>query len=198
MSTLTILYTQDLRGDIGALPRLATLIQRARAEAERVACVDLGGACDPSAWHCDVTGGRSMLAALDGCGYAAAHTDNLTADARAVLDKAILSMQMVDDSNPARVGALAYLTTREADPAADLSLYLRPADSTGFEGALLTLERVPRLHLGVVTVDTVARVILSREVIPLTAQTRPDATISGMVDFILSEARLFQKKKSHR
>ncbi len=195
MSNLTILYTQELRGDIGALPRLASLIQRARAESGRVVCVDLGGACDPSAWHCDVTGGRSMLAALDGCGYAAAHTDNLTSDARAVLDRAILSMQMVDDSHPARVGAMAYLTTRESDPSADLSLYLRPAESTGFEGALLKLERVPRLHLGIVKVDTASQEILSREVIPLTSETRPDATISGMVDFILSEARLYQKKR---
>jgi len=195
MPPLTILYTQDLRGDIHALPRLASLIQHARAEAGRVVCVDLGGACDPSAWHCDITGGRSMLAALDGCGYAAAHTDTLTADARAVLDRAILSMQMVDDAHPVRIGAMAYRTTREADPAADLSLYLRPADSTGFEGALLTVARVPRLHLAVVTVDTAARAILSRDIIPLTPQTRPDATISGMVDFILSEARLYQKKR---
>jgi hypothetical protein len=196
MPTLTVLYTHDLRGDIHALPRFATLIQHARAQAERVVCVDLGGACDPSAWHCDVTGGRSMLAALDGCGYAAAYTDSLTPEGRVVLNKAILSMQMVDDAHPARVGGMAYQTRRQSDSAADVTLYLRPAEITAFEGDLLTLAAIPRLHLGIMTVDIAARDIVHRETVPLTPHTRPDATISGVVDFILSEARLYQKRQA--
>lgn len=196
MTPLTLLYTHDLRGEIHALPRLATLIQSARAEAGRVACVDLGGACDPSAWHCDVTGGRSMLAALDGCGYVAAHTDTLTPEGRAIIDKAILSMHRVDDEHPVRVGSIAYRSTRDSDPAADLTVHLRPADMTGFDGNLLTLAAIPRLHLGIVTVDPESREILRTDAIRLTSQTRPDATLSGVVDFILSEARLYQKRQA--
>lgn len=194
MPTLTVLYTHELRGEIHALPRLATLIQHARAQAERVVCVDLGGACDPSAWHCDVTGGRSMLAALDGCGYAAAHADTLTAAGRIGLDKAIFSMHMVDDTHPARVGNIAYHSVRDPDPDAPLTLFLRPTETTVFEENLLTLAAIPRLHLGLVTIDTDSREILRTDAIRLMGNTRPDATLSGVVDFILSEARLVQKR----
>lgn len=193
--TLTLLYTHNLHGEIHALPRLATLMRRARAEFGRVACVDLGGACHPSVWHCEVTGGRSMLAALDGCGYVAAHADGLTPQGRAGLDKAIFSMHMVDDDHPARVGTTSYRSIPVADPEAALTVLLRPAESTRLDGTLLSLAAIPRLHLGVVTVDIAAGVILKTDALTLTPDTRPDATLSGVVDFILGEARLFQKRQ---
>lgn len=193
--TLTVLYTHDLRGDLNALPRVATQLQRLRADAGRVVCVDLGGACAPDIWHCDQTGGRSMVVALDGCGYAAAHADTLEPAARADLSRAILSMQVVDDAHPARVGGIAYHSTPDAHPSAELTLYLRPADETGFDGALLRLVRVPRLHIGLAQVDEAARSVIRSDVVAVSPATRPDPTISGLVEFIASETRLAAKKR---
>jgi hypothetical protein len=193
--TLTVLYTHDLRGDLNALPRLATQLQRLRADADRVVSVDLGGACALGVWHCDQTAGRSMIVALDGCGYAASHADTLQPAARADLNRAILSMQVVDDAHPARVGTMAYHSTPDAHPSAEITLYLRPVDETRFDGSLLRLMRVPRLHIGLVEVDPAARTVIRSEVVAVPPATRPDPTISGLIEFIASETRLAMKKR---
>jgi hypothetical protein len=110
---LTILYTGELRGDLALLPRLYTHLKRLKERfAPPILLLDIGEACagntDPDTvprqnentrepgdgrapigteahdWHCSVTGGRSMLVALDGMGYEAIHA-RITPDMRAKL-----------------------------------------------------------------------------------------------------------------
>jgi hypothetical protein len=192
---LTVLYTHDLHGEIQLLPRLASALRAARAAHPRSVYIDLGEACGPQAWHCAETGGRSMLVALDGVGCAAARADGLSPEARALLGKAILSMHAVDDAHPARTARLAYRTTPDADPQADLTLYLHPADQTAVTDGRLLLARLARRTLGVVTVDITQAMILDMQAVPITGALLPDPTISGLVEFVLNEARLAARKR---
>jgi hypothetical protein len=195
-AVLTVLYTQDLRGDLRALPRLFSLIQQVRADlGGRSVCIDLGGACAPQVGHCAQTGGRSMLMALDGCGYAAAYADTLAAGVRPELAKVILALQVVDAAHAGRVGGMAYVADGQARPDAALTVSVCPADQTGWRDGVLHLRAIPRLTVGAVTLDLSAGVVIAERAHPLTPDTRPDPTIAGMVGFIENEVRWAVRKR---
>src|SRR5688572_29658141 len=87
---LSILYTQDIRGDLDLLPRLYTFLRQIRQQAQRfedeadvmvcqvqppdrrILLLDVGGSCAADVWHCEATQGRSTLIVLDAMGYNAA------------------------------------------------------------------------------------------------------------------------------
>jgi hypothetical protein len=72
----TILYTVGLRAEIGALPRLFTLIQTLRSRAAgAVLTLDLGETCIPGDPLCDATAGRALWVAMDAMGYDAFYLD---------------------------------------------------------------------------------------------------------------------------
>src|SRR5690606_1109253 len=84
--------------DLPLLPRMYSFIKPLRAhyseESEtlcegdpapanplgKVLLLQLGDSCSPDVWHCEVTGGRSTLAVLDGMGYDAADVHGVRAD----------------------------------------------------------------------------------------------------------------------
>src|SRR5438128_2120399 len=71
---IKLLYTAALEGRLSLLPMLFTRIRQERHEpAGPVLLVDLGRACVPGMWICDVTEGKAMLVAMDAIGYDAFH-----------------------------------------------------------------------------------------------------------------------------
>jgi hypothetical protein len=192
-AALTVLYTTGLRGDIELLPRLFTFLRdlRARAEGSQVLLVDLGGSCAPEVWHCAVTGGRSMLIALDGMGYHAANVEGqLTPALRAKMGE-LTQMALVDAAHPYAHSAAVQVTVNETPASAPLTVRLDPAAETTFDGRALRLGRVGQGEIGRARLRGGA---LEADVHGLPRAAAPDPTIAGIVDFILSEARYTQKR----
>jgi hypothetical protein len=70
-AAVALLYTASLAGRLELLPRLMTRIRQERTGYTLL--VDLGRACVPGAPICDATDGRGMLVAMDAMGYDAFH-----------------------------------------------------------------------------------------------------------------------------
>ena len=208
-----------MRGDLTLLPRLFSFIKQLRAyyseEAVvlcpddpapanprgRVLLLDLGESCAPDVWHCQVTGGRSMLVALESMGYDAANvTGFLAPDGRAKLGD-MVRLALVDDEHPAQVGDVEIThrgVARYAPTTAALTILLEPAAATTFEGNILSLVHVNVGQVGVARLCTkkVPFELEEQAIFDLPRQTQPDPTIAGVVDFVTSEARYAQKRMS--
>jgi 2',3'-cyclic-nucleotide 2'-phosphodiesterase (5'-nucleotidase family) len=80
MPTLTILHTNDIHGKLDQMPRLATLINRERAQARAaghaVLVVDAGDSTERKEWESEVTQGRANYVLLDAMGCQAAALGN--------------------------------------------------------------------------------------------------------------------------
>jgi 2',3'-cyclic-nucleotide 2'-phosphodiesterase (5'-nucleotidase family) len=110
---LTLLHLNDLHGRLGQLPRLFTLIQRARAEARPVLLLDGGDSSSPGRWESNVTQGRANYALLEAMGVQASVAGNneigrwgRDAFARLVASAhfPILAANLRDAADPARPG----------------------------------------------------------------------------------------------
>jgi hypothetical protein len=187
-----VLYTAGLRGDLELLPRLFTFLRdlRARAEGSQVLLVDLGASFAPDVWHCEVTGGRSMLVALDGMGYHAANVEGqLTPALRARMGD-LTQMALVDAAHPCTHAAVE-MTVNATAASAPLTVRLDPAPETTLDGRTLRLGLVKHGEVGRARLRGAA---LEGDTQPLPGAAEPDPTIAGIVDFILSEARYTQKR----
>lgn len=215
---LTILYTHGLRGDLALLPRLYTQLKRLRHEPNgHLLLLDSGDSCSPDAWHCAVTGGRSMIIALDGMGYDLARAD-LPPDARAKLGDAV-RIAVVDSAHSwERDGIRA--TAAPGSPAdARLEIDLSAASVTALRQHTLTLAAVKAGQVGRVRLRLADMVsftasdkgkpgvelpmetlpkLLAAEVIDLPDGTPPDPTIAGVVDFIVAEARYADQRRTRK
>jgi hypothetical protein len=193
-----ILYTANIRGDLDLLPRLHTFLRRLKAqpvedeEAVMICAVepmlpqnlllDLGGSCAPEVWHCAATEGRSTLIVLDAMGYDAANVAGLlTEAARERLRENYVRMALVEDAPFERDG---------------LSIRLIPAPATRLNGDTLSLAGVNAGQVGLVRVGKLSGrwTLFEHEILNLPPETPPDPTIAGAVDFVLSEARLYQRR----
>lgn len=80
MAALTILHTNDIHARLDQMTRLATLIQRQRAQANdesrALLLLDGGDSSSTELWESDVTGGRANYAMLEAIGYDAAVIGN--------------------------------------------------------------------------------------------------------------------------
>lgn len=221
-TSLTVLYTANLRGDLDLMPRLYSFIRQLKAyfseEAvqlcpddpapenplTRFLLLDLGDSCAPDAWHCQVTGGRSSLVVLDSMGYDAANvTGFLTPEGRAKLDGTV-RVALVDDKHPFQQDWMHIVTaqeksgTRRAAKDEGMMILLQPAKATNYVGNRLSLARVNAGQVGI------ARICMKKTpfeleetlVFDLPRRSPPDPTIAGIVDFVTSEARYVQKKHS--
>ncbi|MBZ0296404.1 MAG: hypothetical protein K8L99_27835 [Anaerolineae bacterium] len=216
---LTILYTANIRGELELLPRLHTFLRQLRSQPlvneddvtlcalqppppRRFLLLDLGASCDTSAWHCAVTGGRSALIVLDAMGYQAANVSGfLTEEGRSRLDANLMNMALVDEHTPwsdHEMWITAQATSHPTDKL--LHIHLTPADRTRLEGRTLQLASVEQGQVGIAHIDSAdgnGKLALSGHGWqPLPPRTAPDPTIAATVDFVLSEARLFQRRQS--
>ena len=210
---LTLLTTGGIRGHLDLLPRLYTFLRRLRAaefedDADVMMCavqpslrrallVDLGESCAPDVWHCAATGGRSTLTVLDAMGYDAANVaGTLSTDDRAKLE-ATVNLRLIDaahdnDKDGVRVGV---------EPLPGLSngveIVLKPAPSARLDGRTLYPAAVRAGEVGVVQLSFVngKPYLAAASVFPLPPGTPPDPTIAPTVEFVLGEARLFEKKR---
>jgi hypothetical protein len=211
---LSILYTHNLRGSLDLLPRLYTLIKLLRAQAQlvededevmlcmfqpatrRVVLLDMGDSCSPDAWHCAATGGRSTLIVLDAMGYDAAYvTGQLASDAREKLAEST-TIALVDGEHTWRDNGLIVTAARQPDTA--FQVVMQPGASARLDGksfypAALQAGQVGMAHIGF---GAGLADLVAHEIHSLSASTPPDPTIAGTVDFVLGEARLFQKKQA--
>jgi hypothetical protein len=193
---LILLYTHNLRGDLRRLPRLYTFLQTLRREAPpdaRHVLVDLGASCDPQVWPCDVTQGRAALFILDAMGYHAANVaGELAAEARGKLESQVM-LALVDDAHPHRAGDIVFTTTAATDDdEAALRIILAPAERTTLTGDTLRLAGIDGGQAGAVHID--GGQLKAHAVHTLPPHTLPEPTISGAVDFVLAEARQYQKR----
>ena len=193
-AALTVLYTAGLRGDLALLPGLFTFLRdlRARAEGSPVLLADLGRSCAPDVWHCGVTGGRSMLGAVDGMGYHAANVSgSLTPGLRAKMSD-LTQMALVDSAHAYAWSAAVQVIAGEAVADAPLIVRLDAAPATALEGRVLWLQNVEHGQVGRARLR--AGGLEAADVLALPRATEPDPTIAGVVDFIISEARYAQKR----
>lgn len=211
---LTILYTHNLRGDLDVLPRLYNFQRQLKAlysEAVvqvcaddpaaapgRVLLLDLGESCAPDVWHCEVTGGRSTLVLLDGMGYNAARVSDAPF-LRAKMGDGV-SMALVDEANPHAIEDVMIAASAETpSPAAyTLRIVLSAAETTRLDGNTLHLaglngsQQVGAARLAFI----VGRwTLTAHEIHELPKRILPDPTITGSVDFVISEARYAQKRQ---
>jgi hypothetical protein len=198
---LTILYTANLRGAIQLLPRLYTFLRQLKPSAvEDVLLLDAGEACAAEAWHCAVTGGRSMLLALDAMGYHAANaTGYLTAEGRAKLAENILNLAVLTAGDAWIQDGVAVTADDPPDQNHALHVALRSAAETRLEQRTLHLATVSGGQIGVVEIGpgegNGRLTILNTAIHTLPDTILPDPTIAATVEFVLSEARYYQRRR---
>lgn len=197
---LTILYTHQLHGDLARLPRLFTRLRERRAAANgRVLVFDLGESCAPDVWHCEITGGRSTLVALDGMGCDAARLDALVMPGAREKMGEFVQLALVDPLTPFLSGDIcAFTAPYRGTPLDGLSLMvlLDVVEETVISEGLLCLAAVEGGSIGQVQLLREGNDwrIEAVDVYP-SDDALPDPTIAGVVDFIVSEARYTQQRR---
>lgn len=198
-TSLTLLYTGGLRGDLAVLPRLYTFIRQLKARVatlypgQPVLLIDQGAACAPDMWHCAVSGGRSALLALDGMGYDAAVNDGFAGPH--VRDKLgpNVNLAIIDADRPFVRGGVACTVGDGLQTGAPFSIRLDPAPSSRLAGNALYLQTVSAGQVGEVRIEAGRMAEAALHFVP--PVLAPDPTIAGIIDFILAEARYTQKKR---
>ncbi len=197
--SLTLLYTGGIAGDLALLPRLYTFLQRLKGDGRHCLLLDLGGSCSDIAWHCRDTGGRSALIVLDGMGYHAANAEGVleTEDRDKLAGQ--VTMGLVDRRNHWRcrmASAMEIIAAlRPVEPDERLQIMLEPAESTRLDGKVLRLQAVGRGQVGEVAVDMRGEpVLVSSCIRNMPADTPPNPSIAGAVEFVESEARYYRRR----
>lgn len=219
---ITLLYTAALEGQLALLPRLFTCLRQERVSASGpVLLVDLGRSCVPGAWLCDSTGGRGMLVAMDAMGYDAFHIGPLD---MLYMQPAMVNQLRQIILTPLAAGPWiatvhrAELTFTFANAAqlpstntdsSDLLIGLRLSDRRQVEaiwqqsrrvllldgGAVETSPLLGRLDAELLPTPPYIR-MLDHRFLTLSGEELPDPTIAGVIEFVESEARYAERKRS--
>jgi hypothetical protein len=215
---VTLLYTAALAGRLALLPQLLTRIHQERAAIDGIPLlVDLGRSCASDVWICEATGGRGMLVAMDAMGYDAFHIgpEDMLYTQPALVQQLRTVIQTPLAAGPwkavvqrsERVFVFAA-TDNVADQAADLVVTLRlsstPQVKLGWRESHRTLFFDPgwfssepllgRLDL-VLLPEPPYIEMLNQAQLALPPDLRPDPTMTGVVEFVQSEARYAERKR---
>lgn len=199
-STVTLLYTANLKGELTLLPRLFTLIQRERrVSGGLVLLLDLGDTCSLESWVCRATQGRAPFLVLDGMGYDAAligGPEKVPIPPSSLRKLAGSLLMDVVVWNRARA-----LTRR------GITLTIAPGDAPLPDGGPAirvdrSTEALPGIHEPGVTLGDVAHGVLARvdlawpewtaqsaRTLAVSPEVSPDPTVAALVEFVESEAR---------
>lgn len=210
-SSLSILYTGNLRGDLDRLPRLYTFLRQLRAQsqrfeddadvsvcaaqppARRLLLVDVGNSCSVDVWHCALTGGRSTVLVLDAMGYDAVGVSGALAPGAREKLADVLQLTLVDADGRYDLPDLRVTAAPEAGYDG-VQLVLQARDDAALEGRLLYPARLQPGEVGVLHLSAGTPRLSAHHRFMLPAATAPDPTIAGTVDFVLAEARYLQKR----
>ncbi len=221
---LTLLYTAALGGQLELLPRLFTRIEQERATIDGpIVLVDLGQSCQPGAWICEATGGRGMLVPMDAMGYDAFHIGPrdmlytqpaLVEQIRQIILTPLAAGPWLAPVNRGKLRLLLVnapnMTTIAAaqDAQIDLIVGLRLGDSAQVEASWRAPHRLLLLDGGVVEsgpifgrLDIVLMPeppyigIMDQTPLALSPDLIPNPTITGVVEFVQSEAHYAERKR---
>lgn len=190
---MNVIYTYNLSGNITFFPRLFTHVRTLLLHSSpKPLLLDLGGACHPDQWHCKATEGRSALIILDAMGYDAANTYGVLSKASYDKLKEHVIMTLIHDEQPHIVkNVLLALTPISSTGSWMPKICLTPCDSTIIQDGWLHLARIAGDEIGIVQMDSDT---MRYRVEKIPANTMPDPIISGVVDLVLAEARLYVNK----
>ncbi len=201
--SLSLLYTGGIDGDLDMLPRLYTFLDTLKKRAgEPCLLLDMGWACADDVWHCRETGGRSVLLALDGMGYDAANASDLLDPAGREKFAGQVSLGLVAEERDWRFapapadGQEIVATLRPRDEKAGLQIVLEPGGVLSVAGNVLRLGPLSKGQVGEARLDLGAEPRLRWSWIhSLPPSTPPNASIAGLVEFVMAEARLLARKR---
>lgn len=213
---LTLLYTHNLRGDLNLLPNLHTFIKQLKQlrveddEDDVMLCavqppvrksllMDMGNSCSANQWHCNVTGGRSALIVMDAMGYAAAHVTGQLAPGSRERMGDLVTMALVDIDHVWEQDGILASPTLRGGTGASLQIVMQPGSAPSLTGRVFTPMTLKAGEVGVAHIAFPLNQpqLMAHSVFPLPPNTPPDPTIAGTVEFVLDEARYFQKRQAN-
>ena len=181
---LDVLVTAHIQGKLHMLPRLYTAIRGIKDSVPgKVLLIDAGRAWSSDSWICQATENRAPYIALDAMGYDAAFVDGLSPQEFNKVS-AQVQMQLI-------VPGVQFNFTMDA-----VGLSFLP-DETGAEASIQSARvRLPMPSGGTILhLEIANQAIAQQQTISIADTTPPDPTIAGAVEFIMSEARYYQKKR---
>jgi hypothetical protein len=209
VSTVTLLYTAHLHGNLGLLPPLFTLIQQERRTAQGpVFLLDLGDTCSAEAWICRATYGRAPFLVLDGMGYDAAV---IGGPERVPIPPPSLRRLVGQMVMPLLIwNRMLRLTRRgialgvaagdaplpDGEPGIRIDRAAHQLAVAGESGVILG--DVPQGHLARVVMDYPVWTLASVQLLPVAPDTPPDPTVVALVEFVEGEARAINDQQGDR
>ncbi len=194
MKPLTLIYTHNIRGSLDLLPKLHTFIQSLKPN-NRGLLVDLGNAASLEQWPDRVTQGRSTLIVMDAMGYIVANVNGLLPPPIRAKFAEQITMKLVNSQDPYHHDDILF-TCHESSEQAEIRIIVTPTHQTRYLNEQLKLQALETGQVGIVEIVD-SKVTFDIHTMP--ANTRPNPTISGTVDFVKSEAHLLKKKtQPHR
>ena len=201
MDTLTILYTQNINGNLQILPSLYTFLQSLKQDYDPQALtLDIGNACSNDVWHCDVTDGRSAVIVLDAMGYHAVNvtgfmTDNQRDSLGSGVSVGLISVRHMWRYFVPPLKDDDIVIAGQATPAMRLCIVANPHTQNSLNNRMLELQAIKHAQIGLVQVDMQDLVIIEQNVFDLPKGTKPNPTISASVDLVVEEAEFISKRR---
>ena len=164
----------------------------------RILLLDLGENCAPEVWHCQVSAGARRWSFSTA--WATTPRASMTRRAKPKKWARACVLTLVDDTHPfAFENVRITAGIRLESPPDLLEISLFPAESTHFADQTLFLAKLSGAQqVGAAQLaKTIGGWSLTRhEIHDLPRKTLPDPTISAAVEFVVSEARYAQKRRS--
>ena len=204
-STLTLLYTANLCGELAILPRLFSLIRREQQAAQTPALlIDLGDSCVVESWVCEATQGRAPFLVLDSMGYDGAVIGGPervpippSSLRRLAGDVTLRFVIWNRTATLSRRGASVTVVAGSAPTPDDTGFVRidRAAATLPDIGARPVLGDVPQGHLARVDIALPAWIVRATRLIELTPDVPADPTIAAVVELVESEARSYAQQQ---
>jgi 2',3'-cyclic-nucleotide 2'-phosphodiesterase (5'-nucleotidase family) len=206
VSTVTLLYTANLRGDLALLPHLFTLIQsERRTSGGLVLLLDLGDTCSLESWVCRATQGRAPFLVLDGMGYDAVLIGGPEKvpipppSLRLLAANMVMAVVVWNRARPLTRRGITLTIAPGAAPLPDHSPAIRVDRSTHAlpetHDPVVTLGDVAHGHLARVDLAWPEWTVQAARLLAVSPDVPADPTIAALVEFVESEARHYAQQQ---